>query len=67
MSHTYVYLVYPENLTDRVSFDEVSLSKGELYTFVTNKNINVKNKQLLVAVISGTESKTIQGCWKNYL
>ena len=60
LTHAEDYLVYPENITDRLSIDEVSLSKGELYTFVTNKNINVKNKQSLVAVINGTESKTIQ-------
>jgi len=60
LSHAEDYLIYPENITDRLSIDEVSLSKGELYTFVTNKNINVKNKQSLVAVINGTETKTIQ-------
>ena len=36
------------------------LSKGELYTFVTNKNTGVKNKRCLVAIINGTESKVIQ-------
>ena len=60
LSHAQDYLIYPENVTDRLSIDEVSLSKGELYTFVTNKNINVKNKKSLVAVINGTEAKVIQ-------
>jgi len=60
LSHADDYLIYPENITDRLSIDEVSLSKGELYTFVTNKNTNVKNKQTLVAVINGTETKIIQ-------
>lgn len=60
LSHAGDYLVYPENITDKLSIDEVSLSKGELYTFVTNKNINVKNKKSVVAVINGTEAKVIQ-------
>ena len=60
LSHAQDYLIYPENITDRLSIDEVSLSKGELYTFVTNKNINVKNKKSVVAVINGTEARVIQ-------
>jgi transposase len=60
LSHAGDYLIYPENITDRLSIDEVSLSKGELYTFITNKNTNVKNKQSLVAVINGTDAKIIQ-------
>ena len=38
----------------------MNLSKGELYTFVTNKNIRIKNKHSIVAVIKGTEAKLIQ-------
>ena len=60
LSHAEEYLIYPENITDKLSIDEVSLSKGELYTFVTNKNTHVKNKKSVVAVINGTEAKTIQ-------
>ena len=29
------YLIYPENITEQISIDEISLSKGELYTIVT--------------------------------
>ena len=60
LSHADDYLIYPENITDKLSIDEVSLSKGELYTFVTNKNTKVRNKKSVVAVINGTEAKTIQ-------
>jgi transposase len=60
LSHAGDYLIYPENITARLSIDEVSLSRGELYTFVTNKNINCRNKKCLVAVINGTEAKVIQ-------
>lgn len=59
------YLIYPENITDRLSIDEVSLSKGELYTFVTNKNTKVRNKKSIVAVIAGTDAKTIQSVLEN--
>lgn len=60
LTHAEEYLIYPENITDKLSIDEVSLSKGELYTFVTNKNTNIKNKKSVVAVINGTEAKVIQ-------
>ena len=60
LPHAEEYLIYPENITENLSIDEVSLSKGELYTFVTNKNIKVKNKQSVVAIINGTEAKIIE-------
>lgn len=60
LSHAEDYLIFPENITERLSIDELSLSKGELFTFVTNKNIHIKNKKSLVAVINGTEAKVIQ-------
>lgn len=60
LPHAEDYLIYPENITETLSIDEVSLSKGELYTFVTNKNTGIKNKQCVVAIINGTESKLIQ-------
>ena len=60
ISHAEDYCIYPENITANLSIDEVSLSKGELYTIVTNKNTKVKNKKSVVAIINGTEAKTIQ-------
>ena len=60
LSHADNYLVYPENITEHISIDEVSLSKGELYTIVTNKNTKVQNKKSVIAIINGTEVKTIQ-------
>jgi len=60
LTHAEDYLIYPENVTDQLSIDEVSLSKGELYTFVTNKNTGRKNRKSVVAVINGTEAKVIQ-------
>ncbi len=58
--HADDYLIFPENITAHISIDEVSLSKGELYTIVTNKNAGCKNKQSLIAIINGTDAKTIE-------
>lgn len=51
-------MIYPENIGEHLSIDELSLSKGELYTFVTNKNGKGK-KKTLVAIIKGTKSQDI--------
>lgn len=59
LSHSEDYLLYPENITEHLSIDEVSLSKGELYTFVTNKNTKAGSKKSIVAVINGTQAKVI--------
>jgi transposase len=58
--HAEDYLIYPQNITDHLSIDEVSLSKGELYTFITNKNAGIKNRRSIVAVINGTSTKIIE-------
>src|SRR5690606_19854092 len=57
-SHAEQYLIYPENISPSLAIDEISLSKGELYTFVTSKQ-HKGNKKKLVAIINGTEAKTI--------
>ena len=51
-------MVFPENMGEYLSIDEVSLSQGELYTFVTNKNGRGK-KGTMVACIKGTRAKDI--------
>lgn len=56
--HCEEYLIYPENITEQLAIDEVSLSKGELYTFITSKK-HKTNQRKLVAVINGTEAKTM--------
>jgi transposase len=57
-SHAEEYLLFPENIGEHLSIDEVSLSQGELYTFVTNKKGKGK-KGTLVASIKGTLTKDI--------
>lgn len=58
LKHCEDYLLYPENIGEHLSIDELSLSKGEIYTFVTNKLGRAK-KKTLVAVIKGTKSQDI--------
>lgn len=58
LNHAEDYLIYPQNMGENLSIDELSLSKGELYTFVTNKQGKGK-KGSLVAVVQGTKSQDI--------
>ena len=51
-------LVYPENFGERMSIDEVALSKGELYTVITNKEGKGK-KGCLAGIIKGTKNKVV--------
>lgn len=51
-------MLFANNISDHLSIDEVSLSKGELYTFVTNKKGKSKQGTLL-ASIKGTRSEDI--------
>jgi transposase len=56
--HAQDYLLFPENIGPKLSIDEVSLTNGELFTFITNKDGHGKNGTL-VASIKGTLSKDI--------
>jgi len=51
-------MIFPNNISEYLSIDEVSLSKGELYTFVTNKKGKSKQATML-ACIKGTRSVDI--------
>lgn len=51
-------LVFPENLGSHISIDETSLSHGELYTVVTNKEARGK-KGTIIAILNGTKSENI--------
>ncbi len=56
--HAEDWMLFPENLGPFLSMDETSLSRGELYTIVTNKEARGK-KGALVAMVKGTVSKTV--------
>lgn len=51
-------LVFPQNFGRWMSIDEVALSKGELYTVITNKEAHGK-KGCLAAIIEGTKNEVI--------
>lgn len=57
--HASEYLLYPENIGEKLSIDEVSLSDGELYTIVTNKSAKGK-KGALVSILNGTKVEEIE-------
>jgi transposase len=52
--HADTWLVFPENLGDHLSIDEVEVSGGELYTVLTNKERHSK-QGCLVAIVQGTK------------
>lgn len=56
--HAEEWLIFPENITEELSIDEVALSGGELYTVVTSKKAKGK-KGCLVAIIRETQSDTV--------
>jgi transposase len=58
MDHCEDWLLIPENIGTRLSIDETSLSNGELYTIVTNKDAKGK-KGALIAIIKGTNASAV--------
>ena len=50
--------MYPENLSNQLSLDEVALSDGELYTVLTSKKAKGR-KGSIIAIIKGTKSETV--------
>ena len=51
-------MLFPDNIGTRIAIDESSLSNGELYTFVTNRDARTKDKSL-IAVVAGTKSEDV--------
>lgn len=56
--HADKWLLFPENIGPKLAIDESSLSNGELYTFVTNRNARTRERSL-VAIVAGTKSEDI--------
>jgi len=53
--HAEDWLLFPENIGDRLSIDETAVSNGELYTIITNKAAHGK-KGSLVGIVAGTKA-----------
>lgn len=57
-SHAEDWILYPGNISEQLSLDEVALSDGELYTILTSKK-GKGRKGSIVAVIKGTQSNIV--------
>ena len=58
LSHADEWLLFPDNIGPRLAIDESSLSNGELYTFVTNRDARTRECSL-VAVVAETKSEDV--------
>ena len=56
--HGEQWRVFPDNIGPHLSIDETSLSRGELYTIVTNKDAHGREHSL-VAIILGTDAGAV--------
>jgi len=56
--HAKEWILFPDNIGTYLSIDETSLSNGELYTVLTNKEGKGK-KGTLIAMIEGTEAESV--------
>lgn len=58
LDHADEWMVFEENIGERLSIDETALSKGELYTIIANKEAH-GGKGTIVAMVKGTKAETI--------
>lgn len=58
LGHANEWILFPENIGAYLSIDETSLSNGELYTILTNKEAKGK-KGALIAMIKGTRANVV--------
>ncbi|MDP4239046.1 MAG: transposase [Bacteroidota bacterium] len=56
--HADDFSLFPDNIGPYLSIDETSLSQGELYTIVTNKEAKGR-KGALVAILKGVDADKI--------
>ncbi len=56
--HAEAYLLFPENMSRAIAIDEVSLTRGELYTIVSSRNRSGR-KGKLIAIVSGTKAEDL--------
>lgn len=56
--HAERWRVFPQNIGPHLSIDETSLSRGELYTIVTNKEAHGRENSI-VAIVLGTDADTV--------
>jgi transposase len=59
LGHACDWILFPDNIGPQISIDETSLSQGELYTVITNKDAKGR-KGALIAIIKGTDSDKVR-------
>lgn len=57
--HASEYVLFPENIGARMSIDETSVSNGELYTILSNKDARGR-KGCIAAIVLGTKSEDVE-------
>ena len=57
-AHAEDYLLFPENMSHAIAIDEVSLTRGELYTIVSSRTRSGR-KGKLIAVVAGTKAEDL--------
>lgn len=58
LSHAQKWLLFEDNIGGNIAIDETSLSNGELYTIVTNRDKH-GGEGCLVAIVAGTKSSDV--------
>ena len=58
LEHAEEWLLFADNIGPHLAIDETSLSNGELYTFITNRDAHTRERSL-VAVVAGTKSEDV--------
>lgn len=66
LTHADKWLIFPRNIGPRLSIDETSMSDGELYTIVSNKDTHGK-KGALVAIVKGTRIEDVKNALERIL
>ena len=61
--HAEHWTLFPDNISERLSIDETSLSNGELYTIVSSKSAKGR-KGTILATIKGTKTEDIMAVLK---
>ncbi len=64
LPHADKWLVFPENMGRNMSLYETSLSDGELYTVLTNKDAH-GGKGVLAAIVAGTKAEAVRAALDN--
>ena len=59
LEHACDWVLFPDNIGAYISIDETSLSDGELYTVLTNKEAKGR-KGALISIIKGTNSNYVR-------